>query len=412
VKQHRGASFIALLTLASACAPGRPAAPQPSGWAGVTRLLDSVIASGDAPGAVLGVSYRGRHYFYGTGRLGQDDATTPDSATVYDLASLTKAVSLTTLAMQAVDEGLLDLDAPVVSYLPAFGGAIGEDGTSNRPAAVPPWRRAVTIHHLLTHSSGLPAWRPLYQEASSRTEALALADSTILTATPGATYVYSDLGAIVLTQVIEQLLSGRIDTLFSERVATPLGLEETRYLPPTSWRKRIAPTENDPWRGRLLQGEVHDENAARLDGVSGHAGLFGSARDLVRFAEWLLEEEKEESGAPGGGKVDGPSPASRLPSALIRRFTTPQDLPPGSSRGLGWDTPSEGSSAGHHLGSGSFGHTGFTGTSIWIDPSRRLAIILLSNRVHPVRSNQRWGRVRALVADRVVTLLAPKPVTR
>jgi CubicO group peptidase (beta-lactamase class C family) len=335
------------------------------------------------------VSVAGRHYFYGAGRLGQDDPTRPDSATIYDLASLTKVVGLTTLVMRAVADGRLDLDAPVARYLPGF-------------------HLEVTIRHLLTHSSGLPGWRPLYQETGTRREAMALADSTPLESAPGSTFVYSDLGTIVLTQVIERLLGARIDSLFAARVAGPLQLHDTRYLPPAAWRPRIAPTEDDPWRGRVLRGEVHDENAARLDGVSGHAGLFGSARDLVRFGDWLVEQETAESGPP-------PSPFSLfslLPAALVRNFTTPQDLPPGSSRALGWDTPSEGSSGGSHLSPGSFGHTGFTGTSIWIDPGRRLVIVLLSNRVHPTRNNPRWGPVRALVADRVVAALASDSISR
>jgi CubicO group peptidase (beta-lactamase class C family) len=163
----------------------------------------------------------------------------------------------------------------------------------------------------------------------------------------------------------------------------------------------------------MLRGEVHDENASRLDGVSGHAGLFGSARDLVRFADWLIAVTLESSGGAPGGSGDAEAGAPHLPvgPSLVRSFTTRQELPPGSSRALGWDTPSGESSGGKYLAPGSFGHTGFTGTSIWIDPSRELAIVLLSNRVHPSRTNQRWGPVRALVADRVVEVLAQEPVS-
>lgn len=401
---------VSLIVLLAACAPRSFRQPAPTGWPSVARYLDSIVASGAAPGAVLGVSYRGHHYFHGTGRLGEDDPTVPDSATLYDLASLTKVVALTTLAVEAVETGRLSLDSTVVHYLPAF--ALGR--TPDSLAASPPNRGAVTIRHLLTHSSGLPAWRPLYQETASRVEAFALADTTPLAAAPGAVFVYSDIGAILLTQIIEQLEASRLDTLFADRVAAPLGLTDTRYLPPVSELPRIAPTENDPWRGRVLRGEVHDENASRLDGVSGHAGLFSSARDLVRFADWLLATEREEaSAAPGGaGATDG-NGSLHLPIApgLLRYFTTRQELPPGSSRALGWDTPSGESSGGKYLAQASFGHTGFTGTSIWIDPSRELAIVLLSNRVHPSRTNQRWGPVRALVANRVVEVLAPESVT-
>ncbi|HTS86879.1 MAG TPA: serine hydrolase domain-containing protein [Gemmatimonadales bacterium] len=372
--------------LAVGCARPTPS-PTPAGWTSVRGLLDSAITAGAAPGAVLGVSVRGRHYYYGTGRLGLDDPTRPDSETRYDLASVTKVVSLTTLAMIAVDSGLLDLDAPVVRYLPGFA-----------PRPADPEREGVTIRHLLTHSSGLPAWRPLYQEAATREAAFALADTTALLAPPGTTFLYSDLGAIVLTQVIEQLFRHRIDTLFAERIAQPLDLTETRYLPPATWLPEIAPTENDPWRGRVLRGEVHDENAARLDGVSGNAGLFSSARDLLRFGDWLAEQ------------VDGQTP--RHPAGLrvahAGVFVERQDIPPGSSRALGWDTPSGVSSGGSHLGPRGFGHTGFTGTSIWIDPDRALVIVLLSNRVHPTRQNNRWGAVRGLVADRVVAAFFPE----
>lgn len=376
---------VLLAAIALGCASPPPAVPSPApaAWNTVTRLLDSLVAAGAAPGAVLGVSIGGGHRFYGTGRLGMDDATRPDSATVYDLASLTKVVSLTSLMLQAVDEGVVRLDLPVARYVPEF--AEGPDSAR---------RNLVTIRHLLTHASGLPAWRPLYQETTTRAEALALVDSTPLDDPPGARFVYSDLGAMVLTQVIERTWGTRIDTLFNTRIAQPLHLFDTRYLPPREWLAHTAPTEDDPWRGRVLRGEVHDENAARLDGASGHAGLFGSARDLITFADWLIGEWEQGDGA------------------TLRDFARRQDLPPGSSRALGWDTPSDGSSGGTLLSSASFGHTGFTGTSIWIDPTRRLAIVLLSNRVHPTRRNTAWAPVRALIADRVVRAMASDSVTR
>jgi CubicO group peptidase (beta-lactamase class C family) len=191
-------------------------------------------------------------------------------------------------------------------------------------------------------------------------------------------------------------------------------MTDTRFLPPTAWRGRIAPTEDDPWRGRVLRGEVHDENAARLDGVSGHAGLFSSARDLLRFGDWLLGELGCPGGRPGDGRKTGSGQAApdnhpdvpHMDAAVVRRFASRQDLPPGSSRALGWDTPTEGGSGGSRLSPRSIGHTGFTGTSIWLDPDRCLAIVLLSNRVHPTRQNTRWGPVRGLVADAVVNALA------
>ncbi len=387
----RGVLLLVAAGLA-ACTPARPDAAAPArapGWSEVTRYLDSVIADGVAPGAVLGVSYRGCHAYHGSGRLGLDDDTRPDSSTIYDLASLTKVVGLTTVTMLAVGRGAIALDSPVVHYLPAF-----HDG-------------AVTVRHLLTHSSGLPAWRPLHQETASRAAALALVDTTRLVTVPGDSFVYSDLGAILLTQVVERALGARMDALVERLITRPLRLQDTRYLPPETWRPRIAPTEDDPWRGRILRGEVHDENAARLDGVSGHAGLFGSARDLLRFGDWLLSGIGDPGTAPGCEPRGLPAPPK-----LVGEFILRQELPPGSSRALGWDTPSGVSSAGTILGGRSFGHTGFTGTSIWIDPSRRLVIVLLANRVHPTRDNPRFGPVRGQIADRVARALGFDTVIR
>ena len=342
--------------------PGRlrPGIPQ---FSVASRYLDSAIAAGAAPGAVLAVSHHGQWFIHGTGRLGLDDPTTPDSATLYDLASLTKVIGLTTAMMIAVDSGVIELDAPIQRYVPAFTGRHKEK---------------VTVRQLLVHASGLPAWRPLYKETTTRDEALTLADTTPLDTLPGTRYEYSDLGAIVLTQAVEAVFQQRLDSLLAERIFTPLRMTSTRFLPPAEWLPRIAPTENDPWRGRVLRGEVHDENAARLGGVSGHAGLFSTAPDLLRFGEWLLK------GSPRGD------------------FFVRQQIPRGSSRALGWDTPSDGSSAGSLLDASSIGHTGFTGTSIWIDPTRELVIVLLTNRVHPTRDNNRMGPVRRGVADRIV----------
>ncbi len=395
----RGAAALLLLT---GCAGAASPAPLLPGWHGVAALLDSITAQGAAPGAVVGVSYRGVHRFYGAGRLGQDDPTRPDSSTIYDLASLTKVIGLTTAVMLAVNEGRLEVDSPVVRYLPLFGA------DSTRPE-----RRDVTLRHLLTHSSGLPAFRLLYQETTTRSAALALADTTRLDTLPGTRYVYSDLGAIILTQAVEKVYGERIDSLLARRVFTPLAMRDTRYLPPPAWRPRIAPTEDDPWRGRILRGEVHDENAARLEGVSGHAGLFSSARDLLRFGDWLMGGWTLDQGGPT--TCAGGMPASVTWPAIgeIKAFAQRQDLPPGSTRALGWDTPSaNGSSAGTRFSRRSIGHTGFTGTSIWIDPDRCLTVVLLSNRVHPTRDNPRWGPVRALVADRVVDAIGDDELRR
>ena len=348
----------------------------------MTELLDSAVAAGAAPGAVLAITRDGERFVYASGQLGADEPESPGAATIYDLASLTKVVGLVTGAMLAVDEGRLELDAPVQQYVPAFTGA-GKD--------------RVTVRMLLAHASGLPAWRPLFREAGSRAEAFALADTTPLGSVPGTVEVYSDLGAIILTQVLETVYHQRLDSLLERRVFGPLGMRATGYLPGGDQRDRIAPTEMDPWRGRVLRGEVQDENAALMDGVSGHAGLFGSAEDLLTFAEWVLEQ--------ADGRSDRPADRPTILPSVLQEFTRRQNLVPGSSRALGWDTPSPGGSSGSRLSPRSFGHTGFTGTSLWIDPEHHLAIILLSNRVNPTRDNPRWAPLRGKIADLVMTTL-------
>jgi CubicO group peptidase (beta-lactamase class C family) len=342
------------------------------------------------PGAVVAVSQGGRVVLLeAVGHYGIDDPRPVTPETVYDLASLTKVIGLTTACMILVNEGKLDLDAPVQRYVPAFQG---------------PGKDRVTIRHLLTHSSGLPAWRPLYTEATTRAAAMMLADTTPLAADPGRTMVYSDLGAIVLTQTVEAITQERLDRFLERRLFQPLGMTSTRYLPPPEWRDRIAPTERSQ-DGTIIRGTVHDENAWKLGGVSGHAGLFSTAPDLARFAQWLLEMRAGALTPGRGPGVNRPEVASKL----VLEFTRRQSTPPGSSRALGWDTPSENSSAGTKVGPQAFGHTGFTGTSIWFDPDRDLVIILLTNRVHPTRENSRIIRVRPRVADLVMDALTPRP---
>jgi len=385
--------IAAVITLQAPSQPSVRPSVRPSvqlDWRPLARLLDSAITAGAAPGGVVAVSVRGVRYIHGAGRLGLDDPSRPDSRTLYDLASLTKVVGLTTGMMIAVSEGRLELDAPVVRYVPAFRG---------------PGKEFVTVRHLLTHSSGLPAHRRLWELAPDRAGAIALVNSTPLDTTPGVRMVYSDLGAMVLTEALEAAYGLRIDSLLASRVFGPLGMASTRYLPPHDWLARIAPTERDPWRGRVLRGEVHDENAAWLGGVSGHAGLFSDAEDLLRFGEWLLEDGPTDGPTERIGSVFSIKPAVK--SEFLRR----QNLPAGSSRALGWDTPSENSSAGTRFSPQAFGHTGFTGTSIWVDPARDLVLVLLTNRVHPTRENNRHVALRRAVADMTVGIidaLAPR----
>jgi len=349
--------------------------------ASVVDYLRVEADSGAFPGAVLAVGRHGRlALLEGVGAYGVSDHRPVQVGTIYDLASLTKVVGLTTACMVLVDEGKLALDAPVQRYVPEFAG---------------PMKDRVTIRHLLTHSAGLAADLPLYDSTTTRAAALHAVDTTTLLAPPGTTYRYSDLSAIVLMQVVERLAGEPLDRFLARRVFGPLAMPWTRFLPPAAWRDRIAPTENDTvFRHRLLVGEVHDESAARLGGVSGNAGLFSNALDLSRFAALLLN----------GGAWDT---LQLIRAETIAEFTRRQHVVPGSTRALGWDTPSDSgySSAGTRLSRRAFGHTGFTGTSIWLDPERDLFIILLTNRVNPTRANSAILQVRSQVADLVVDAL-------
>jgi CubicO group peptidase (beta-lactamase class C family) len=359
-------------------------------WRTVTAFLDSAVAAGAAPGAVLGISVGGDRFLHATGQLGADDGTAVDTSTVYDLASVTKVVGLTTALMLAVEERQLDLDAPIHRYVPAFSGDLKE---------------RVTVRMLLAHASGLRAWRPLFRETAARADAIELAARTPLVTAPGTREAYSDLGLIVLTHAVERIYGERLDSLLERRLFGRLEMHSVRFLPPPEDHHRIAPTEFQPWRGRVLRGEVHDENAARMDGVSGHAGLFGSAPDLLTFAEWVLGGWTGGQGERRTGSSTGSSDRPSASRSVLHEFTRRQNLVPGSSRALGWDTPTPGGSAGRFLSQRSVGHTGFTGTSIWIDPDRLLAIVLLSNRVNPTRNNPRWNAVRGRIADLVMTTL-------
>jgi CubicO group peptidase (beta-lactamase class C family) len=352
------------------------------------RTLDSAIAAGAAPGAVLAVSLDGRHFEHSIGQLAVDDPRPPDGRTIYDMASLTKVVALTTLAMMAVHEHRIELDTPVVHYLPEFAHGHGE-------------KSRVVVRDLLLHDSGLPPdpVPPLWMHPGSRSAALEEALGASLDTVPGAVFVYSDLSAITLGAILEKQYHERLDALFAERVARPLGFTRMRFLPPREWRDEIASTEIEAIPGRpttALRGEVHDENAWRLGGVSGHAGLFSDADDLLRFGEWVL------AGATGRSYSGTLQPPGELATWTLR-----QNQPPGSSRALGWDTPSDSSSAGHYMSAQSFGHTGYTGTSIWIDPTRNIVIVLLTNRVNPTRDTPKFGRLRSVIADAVMTSLFP-----
>ena len=350
-------------------------------------LLDRAVEDRAFPGAFAVVgNHAGVLAQYGAGHLDDAGSPRPTEHTLWDLASLTKVVALTTAMMQLVEAGRVGLDAPVQHYLPEWTGA---------------GKERVTVRLLLTHSSGLPAWRPLYKEADSPSAAMLLAYATPLDTTPGVRMVYSDLGAILMGEIVRRVTGERIDAFFASHVARPLKLTESLFLPPRELWPNVAPTEIDPWRQRKLRGEVHDENAFALGGVSAHAGLFSTASDLSRFARMYLN----------GGELDG---ARVIAPATIRMFIAVQDSA-FSNRALGWETPTGQNSAGHLMKRPAFGHTGFTGTSIWIDPARDLFVVLLTNRVNPTRVNLKITAWRQALADLVMRLApssGPSPLLR
>ncbi|MFN8579801.1 MAG: serine hydrolase domain-containing protein [Gemmatimonadaceae bacterium] len=335
------------------------------------RILTAGVRDSAFPGAIAVIGTRdGVLAQVSAGHIDWQPSPRPTGTTLWDLASLTKVVALTSAMLQLVADGRVQLDAPVQQYLPRFTGQ---------------WKERVTVRHLLTHSSGLPAWRPLYKEATTPSDALSLVYTTPLDTLPGVRMVYSDLGAILLGESVRAVTGESIDAYTSKNVFGPLHMRDTEYRPAESLRPRIAPTEVDPWRQRHLRGEVHDENAFALGGVSAHAGLFSTADDLVRLARAYLN----------GGALDGTRVFS---DSVIRLFTRVQD-PALSNRALGWETPTGGNSGGHLLSSHAFGHTGFTGTSIWIDPENNVFVLLLTNRVNPTREHRAITGVRIAVAD-------------
>jgi len=352
-------------------------------FAEVDALLEGYVAKGAFPGAVVLVGQDGKilhQQAFGKQSYAKD-APAVELDTIYDLASLTKVIATTTAAMILVDEQRLDLDAPVQGYLPKFQG---------------PGKEKVTVRHLLTHSSGIDWWAPLYQEEKGKKAFLERIYPMPLVSEPGTTLKYSDLGILLLGEILERVSGRPLDEFVKERVLEPLGMKDTGWRPPKSLLPRIAPTEMDAWRGRIVHGEVHDENAFALGGVAPHAGLFGTAPDLARLAQMLLWK-----GVYANHRI--------VSRRTVELFTRPANLPPGSSRAIGWDTKSpEGSSAGHLFSANSFGHTGFTGTSIWIDPERQLFLILLTNRVHPTRENTMIREVRPAVADAVIRAVDPQ----
>jgi CubicO group peptidase (beta-lactamase class C family) len=325
--------------------------------AAIERVVERGIKAGGYPGAAVIVGRKGAAvYEKGFGRLSWSETSTPVDAqnTIYDVASLSKVVGTTTAIMILYDEKKIGLDDPVINYIPTFGG-----GDKDK----------VTIRQLLTHTSGLPAGRDIWRIAQTPLEARALVLSTPLEGRPGAQYIYSDLGADILGLLVEVVAGEPLDKFLARRVFEPLGMNETMYRPADSLKYRIAPTEVTPPRGYPLRGEVHDENAYALGGVAGHAGLFSTAADLAVFAQMMLN----------GGEYNGVQIVSK---PTVDLFTSRAF----GHRALGWDTAEGDYGSGRYLGPTAYGHTGFTGTSLWIDPEREMFVILLTNRVHAARA--------------------------
>jgi CubicO group peptidase (beta-lactamase class C family) len=370
----------------------------------VDRAIDKAIAKAELPGAVVlarmprdgevieHVSVRGFAVL-------RPERLPMTRETIFDLASLTKPLATTTAILWLVHDGAVGLDDPVSKHLPLFSER-DKDG--------------VTLRHLLTHSSGLKPWRAFHElllEKERKTGERLLATPAArefvidrvlrsgLVHESGAAAVYGDLDFIALGAVVEAVAHCGLDAFCQERIFGPLGMRDTFFAPladgarlAESVRRRIAATENCPWRERVLWGEVHDPNAWAMGGVAGHAGLFSSADDVMRFAQVILDVWHGRSDA--------------LPRDLLRRSTERQELPPGSDWALGWDTPTQAaSSSGRHFSLRSIGHLGFTGTSLWIDLEREAVVVMLTNRVHQVAKKSRF-ELRPAVHDLILEAFA------
>jgi serine-type D-Ala-D-Ala carboxypeptidase len=289
-------------------------------------------------------------------------------------------MATTAIAMLLYDRGILDLDSRLGDILPGF--VIGMEHGSGRDR--------VTLRMLLAHSSGLPGYGRLF-EMNHTPEALLRAALQIpLEAPPGTRAEYSDIGFILLGKALDVLAGDLISRVFRREIAAPLGLDTARFCPPEDWRTEIPPTEYDSvYRLRIIQGEVQDENCSVLGGAAGHAGLFSNALDVLRFAACILDEGR------------APARHQLFRSETVRLFATRQAEPAGTSRALGWDTPGEPSSSGTHFSPASIGHLGYAGTSLWIDPDRKLAVVLLSNRTWPDRENKEIQIVRPAFHDAI-----------
>jgi CubicO group peptidase (beta-lactamase class C family) len=381
-------ALIALLALVPTARASDPDFSQ------AEQVLERAIAARVFPGCAVAVGTSERSLWRrGYGRFVYDAEVAkrldlpPDAApgegTLYDLASLSKVVGTTAVFLALVRDQKLALCDPVAKWVPDFAAAPGA-----RHGADGDERDRVTLEHLLAHASGLPAWRPLFREVRGYDGILRAAAAVPLESAPGSAARYSDLGFILLGEVVARAGGKPLPELERELIFAPLGMTDTLRNPPASLRARIPPTELDPATGAYVHGEVHDENCRAAGGVTGHAGLFSSARDLSFLAAELLRALRGESRV--------------FPREIFEAFVRRRGLVPGSSRALGWDTPSAPSSGGDAISPRAFGHTGFTGTSLWVDPARDLYFVLLSNRVHPSREGSGIAAVRRELADAVL----------
>lgn len=350
------------------------------------ELLDRAVEDGAFPGGVLAVGWKGELAVHPFGKLAWEaKATRVTTETIYDVASLTKVIVTTTAVMMLAEAKQIDLDGPVGRYLPEF----------NRAANLDPdwrWRERITIRMLLLHSAGLPAHRDFFKEAKSKKEVIERVMCEPLVCEPGIQIEYSDLGFILLGEVVEALAGESLDAFAQKRIFNSPGMTDSTFTPATNLRARIAPTEKDAsYRKRVLCGEVHDENAWAMSGVAGHAGLFSTAEDVSKFAQVMLN----------GGIY---AHHRLLARSTVEEFTARHEMG-ALAHALGWDVPVAPSSSGHYFSKRSYGHTGFTGTSLWIDPERDLFVVLLTNRVHPTRANDKIRQVRPAVHDAIIECL-------
>lgn len=364
--------------------PADIATPSRDRFHAVYSVLEEAVGSRAFPGCAFGVLAADRIQLTdAVGRFTYEaDSAKVQPATAFDVASVTKVAATTAMAMLLHQRGLLELDTLVADLLPGF--IVGRE-----PGSL---ARRVTLRHLLAHNSGLPEYVEFFRTHRTASALFKACLDLPLEADPTARAAYSDPGYILLGKALEMVAHERMTTFLTREIYRPLGLRSTGFRPAASQRAQIPPTEQDTWfRHRLIQGEVQDENASVLGGVSGHAGLFTNVPDLLRLAQEIL-------------RALDPAANSLFKAATVRTFAQRQP-PAGSSRAIGWDTPSENSSAGTHFSANSIGHLGFSGCSIWIDLDARVAAVLLTNRTWPDRQNQAIRQVRPAFHNAVREIL-------